>query len=77
MNTEMDALNMEEVQRLCRLRANRVTLMAVVLVWLGMIAWELARGSVPYFLIGMAPVIALVRFCIYKYYIRTVDSIHM
>ena len=70
MKTEMDVMRLDERQQLCWLQANRVTLMLVGIVWLGMIVWELARGAMPYFLVAMVPVIALVRFVAYKYFAR-------
>ena len=70
MKGEMDVLSMDERQRLCWLRANRVTLMIVGLVWLGLIARDLASGQSPWFLIAMVPVFAAVRFAAYKYFAR-------
>jgi hypothetical protein len=70
MKTEMDALNLDERQRFYWLKANRVTLMLVGLVWLGMIAWELAHGQTPWFLIIMVPVFGLLRFGLYQLYAR-------
>lgn len=66
MKSEMDVLSMDERQRLSWLRANRITLMIVGLVWLGMIGWELANGRAPWFLIVMVPVFGLVRLVAYK-----------
>jgi len=68
MNNEMDVLNLDERQRFCWLLANRATLMAVGLIWLGMIGWELMQHRTPLFLIAMVPVIALVRFGFYMVY---------
>jgi hypothetical protein len=68
MTSEMDVLNMDERQRTSWLLANRVTLMVVGVIWLGMIAWDLAHARVPTFLIAMVPVIAVVRFVTYQYY---------
>jgi hypothetical protein len=70
MKNEMDAMNMDERQRRCWLQANRVTLIAVGLVWLGMIAWELAHDQVPVFLIVMVFVFAVVRVTAYWIYSR-------
>jgi len=70
MKSEMDALRLDERQRLCWLRANRITLMTVGLVWLGMIAWEIAHGNWPRFLIAMVPAFALVRVVAYLLYAR-------
>ena len=70
MKSEMDAMDLDERQRTCWLEANRLTLMLVGLVWLGLIGWELTQGRTPYFLIVMVPVIALVRLAAYKYYLR-------
>jgi hypothetical protein len=68
MTTEMDVMRMDERQRLSWLRANRLTLMVVGTVWLGMIGWELARGSIPWFLIAMVPVFAATRALAYRRY---------
>ena len=70
MKTEMDAMGMDERQRQSWLLANRVTLMIVGLVWIYMIARELFYEEVPYFLIIMVPVFAIVRFIAYKFYNR-------
>jgi hypothetical protein len=59
---------MDERQRLCWLLANRVTLMIVGLVWLGMVVWHLIDNRIPYFLIIMVPVFALIRFTMYRVY---------
>jgi hypothetical protein len=71
MATEMDLLRMDERQRTAWLRANRLTLWVVAMVWLGMIGWELAAGRTPAFLMAMVPVFALVRFGAYRWYQRT------
>lgn len=71
MTTEMDLMRMDERQRLAWLRANRLTLFAVGLTWIGMIAAELARGVFPTFLVIMVPVFALIRFLAYRTYQRT------
>lgn len=69
MKTEMDAMRMDERQRWYWLMANRVTLMIVGLVWIGMIVFEaLSDNRVPYFLILMVPVFALIRLLAYKMY---------
>jgi len=70
MRSEMDVMRMDERQRLCWLMANRVVLMLVGVVWLGLIGWELVNHRMPYFLIVMVPVLALIRFVVYKYYAR-------
>ena len=71
MKSEMDAMRLDERQRLHWLLANRITLMLVGLVWLAMIAWEIVyRNSVPWFLIAMVPVFAAVRFVTFMYYSR-------
>ena len=70
MKSEMDVLRMDERQRLCWLMANRVTLMIVGVIWIAMIAWEVMNHKVPYFLIAMVPVFALVRFITYLIYFR-------
>lgn len=68
MKSEMDVLGLNEAGRVAWLRANRVALMFVGLVWLAMIAVEISRGRTPWFLIIMVPVIALVRYAAYRYY---------
>ena len=70
MATEMDIMNMDERQRLAWLQANRVTLILVGLVWLGIIAHERLNQRTPVFLMTMVPVFALVRFLTYRYYQR-------
>lgn len=70
MKTEMDALNMDERQRLHWLQANRATLFAVGATWVGMIGWELLHQRTPLFLIVMVPVFALLRFGLYRHYSR-------
>ena len=73
MKSEMDAMNLDERQRLCWLRANRVTLIVVGLVWLGMIAWEVTHERLPWFLIVMVVVFAVIRVTAYWIYSREVD----
>ncbi|HDS00983.1 MAG TPA: hypothetical protein ENO22_03195 [candidate division Zixibacteria bacterium] len=68
MRSEMDILSMDERQRICWLLANRATLMIVGLVWLGMIVWKLIQNQIPYFLLIMVPVFALIRFVMYHVY---------
>jgi uncharacterized membrane protein YhfC len=70
MKTEMDVLGMDERQRLAWLRANRATLFAIAVAWLGMIGWDLVQQRIPVFLIIMIPVFALVRLVSYLYYSR-------
>ena len=70
MTNEMDVMKLDEREQLAWLRANRLTLMVVGLVWLGMIGWEVASGRAPYFQIVMVPVFALVRFLGYRFYRR-------
>ena len=70
MKNEMDVMRMDERMRLCWLLANRMTLVIVGLVWLGMIAWDLIHGRVSYFLIAMVPAFALVRLGFYLLYAR-------
>jgi len=72
VKTEMDAMALDERQRTCWLHANRLTLILVGLLWLGLIGWELAHHRTPYFLIVMVPVIALIRLATYKYYLRRI-----
>ena len=70
MKTEMDVMNMDERQRSYWLSANRITLILVGLVWIGMIVWEIVQNRMPYFLIAMVPAFALIRFIFYQYYGR-------
>jgi len=70
MKTEMDILNMDERQRLAWFRANRVILLTVGMVWLGMIAWEILHHRTPLFMIVMIPIIAAMRFGLYRYFLR-------
>ncbi len=74
MKTEMDALRMDERQRLAWLRANRATLLAIAVAWFGMIVWDLVHDRVPLFLLVMVPVFALVRLAFYLYYARWARS---
>jgi len=71
MKTEMDALGMDERQRLAWLLANRATLLLVGVVWLGMIGWELVQHRTPYFMLAMVPAFALTRLMTYRLYLRT------
>ena len=70
MKSEMDALGMDERQKLAWLRANRVTLICVGAVWIGIVVAELARGRTPYFMIAMVPAFALIRFLSYRLFVR-------
>jgi len=70
MATEMDVMRMDERQREAWLRANRLTLILAGLVWLGMIGWNLAHRTTPWFLILMVPVFGIVRFASYRTYLR-------
>ncbi len=74
MINEMDLLRMDERQRSAWLLANRATVMAVGLTWIGMIVWELAHDRAPVFLIAMVPVFALFRLGLYGYYLRLTPS---
>lgn len=71
MSTEMDALRMDERQRLAWLMANRGTLMAVGLTWIGLTVRELAQSRMPLFLIVMVPVFAALRAGLFVYYCST------
>jgi len=69
MTNEMDVMKMDERQKLYWLMANRLTLMIVGLVWIGIIVYEaIQRHVIPYFMIIMVPVFGLIRFSVYKYY---------
>jgi hypothetical protein len=70
MKNEMDMMSMDERQRYAWLRANRLTLILVGIVWIGLIARDLIRGGTPYFMIAMVPVFALIRFMLYRYFIK-------
>jgi hypothetical protein len=71
MTSEMDLLRMDERQRLSWLMANRGTLVAVGIVWLGMLVWEIAHDRPPVFLVVMVPVFGLLRLALYKFYVST------
>jgi hypothetical protein len=51
----MDLMRMGERQRAAWLMANRATVFAVGLSWLGLIVWELAHERSPVFLVVMVP----------------------
>ena len=72
MKTEMDALGLDERQRVCWLYANRALIFVVGVVWLGMIAWEFAHQRLPLFMIIMVPVFALIRFLAFMFYARRI-----
>ncbi len=71
MKTEMDLIGMDERQREGWLKANRGTLIAVGVLWIGMIVREFAAGNVPTFLIVMVPAIACLRLLLYRWYTRS------
>lgn len=71
MANEMDALRMDERQRLSWLKANRATLMLVGLCWLGIIVSELLAHREPWFYLIMVPVFAAIRSVFYRFYART------
>ncbi len=64
----MDLLKMTEARRLAWLKANRITLIIVGVVWIGMIGWYWAKYGPPWFLIACVPVFALFRLCAYLLY---------
>lgn len=70
MKNEMDVMEMDERQRLAWLRANRLTLFTVGIVWIGMILRELLRGETPYFMIAMIPLFALLRYLLYRRFVN-------
>jgi len=71
MKNEMDAMRMDERQRLYWMMANRLTLIIVGLVWIGMAVYQAVyHHRIPYFLIVMVPVFALIRLIAYKIYAR-------
>jgi len=69
MKNEMDVMDMDERQRSAWLRANRLTLICVGVVWIGMIVRELLSGGAPYFMIAMLPVFALLRYLLYRRFV--------
>jgi len=69
MKNEMDVMDMDERQRFAWLRANRLTLFTVGIVWIVMIMRELLRGETPYFMIAMIPVFALLRYLLYRRFV--------
>jgi hypothetical protein len=71
MKNEMDIMKMDAPRRYAWLRANRVTLMIVGIVWLGMIVRQWANGENAWFLILMVPVFALTRLAAYLYIKRS------
>ncbi|UCE23998.1 MAG: hypothetical protein JSU74_11975 [Candidatus Zixiibacteriota bacterium] len=73
MKSEMDLLGMNSHDRLHWLKANRITLMAVGLVWIGMIVQRVLTGSIPWFLIAMVFVFAGLRLVSYLLYKRSAD----
>ncbi len=68
MKNEMEILKMDERQRLCWLLANRLTLIVVGLCWLGLTLYKLLHGEIPYFLMIMLPIFAIVRASAYFIY---------
>ena len=68
MKNEMDAMHLDERQRLAWLMANRGTLFAVGATWIGLIIRELTEGRMPLFLIIMVPVFALLRLALFFRY---------
>ena len=71
MKNEMDLMRMDGPQRDAWLRANRLTLMTVGIVWIGMIANRFADGTTPWFLMAMVPVFASIRFAAFLYIKRS------
>lgn len=70
MKDEMNAMKMDERQRLCWYKANRALIFFIFIIWVFMIASEFNNGRIPYFLLIMIPVFALARFVFYKIYAR-------
>ena len=66
MKSEMDAMGMDERQRLSWYKANRALIFFIFVVWVFMIASEFYNGRIPYFLLVMVPVFAIARFIFYK-----------
>ena len=72
MKTEMDALALDERQRVCWLYANRALIFVVGIVWLGMVVWEVWHQRAPVFMIIMVPVFALVRLVAFMIYAKRI-----
>ncbi|GEM_PF-1098466 len=75
MKNEMQIMRLDERQEICWLFANRLTLITLGLVWIGIIAYEFIRGRVPYFFIAMVSVIAFVRLIGFYFYSRRPPSL--
>ncbi|MBN1551711.1 hypothetical protein JW979_09585 [bacterium] len=71
MKNEMDLLKFDETKRQCWLKANRMTLIMVGIVWLSMIGYQMLHSATPYFLIVMVPIFAVIRWLFYEYYKRS------
>jgi len=71
---EMDILRMSESERICWLMANRLTLIVVGVIWIGMILNQVKEGTIPLFMIVMVPVFALFRLAVYRYYKKSVGA---
>jgi hypothetical protein len=72
MKTEMDALGLDERQRVCWLYANRALIFVVGIVWLGIIVWEVWHQRLPIFMIIMVPVFALIRLMAFMLYAKRI-----
>ena len=72
MKNEMDLLKIKEPERLCWLKANRVTLLFVGVVWIGIIIQQFLSGNPPWFFVAMVPIFALFRFIAYHYFKRKI-----
>ncbi len=71
MKNEMDAMKLDERQRLCWLLANRGTLFVLGVAWIALAVIELLGGGVnPLIMIALIPVFALVRVGFFAYYSR-------
>lgn len=65
---EMDLMSFDERQKLNWLRANRFTLILTGILWCGYVLWQFLEGHKPYLLLAAIPVIAAIRFIVYKIY---------
>jgi len=70
MKSEMDLMKMDERQRLCWLQANRAIIFVIFIAWLGIIISEIVNHRIPYFMIIMIPVFAIIRYLFYIYFNR-------
>ena len=71
MSSEMDVMKMDGRQRASWMQANRITLMIVGLVWIGLIGWDVVvNRHTPWFMIAMVPAFAALRAGLYAFFNR-------